>query len=168
MTSEPYRHNSWARQRLLDFCRDLDPAVLDAAVPGTYGSIKETLAHLIASEESLAAMVEGSPVDQPQPRFTSLDDLQERARRLSDRWERMLGLPLHPERLVERDRRGGERRLVRLGSVLAQVVHHGNHHRAEICVALSSVGVVPPTLDGWAYGAWVIEHRDRQGRRGDI
>jgi uncharacterized damage-inducible protein DinB len=161
MMIEPFRHNSWATLRLLDFCRDLDPSLLDASATGTYGSIKDMLAHLIGSEEELAGMVEGIPPSGPPPRFASLDDLHERARWLSERWERALEGEVHPERLVDR----GQQRLVRIGTVLAQAVHQGNHLRSQVCTVLTTVDVRPPALDGWAYGAWLNERPERRLRR---
>ena len=160
---EPFRHNSWATLRLLEFCRDVDPSLLDASAPGTFGSVADTLAHIVGWEEVLAATVEGMTAQVPPPAFSSLDDLAERARRLSERWERFFEREQHPERLVETGN-GGSRRLVRVGTVLAQVVHHGNHHRSQVCTVLSTVSVEVPPLDGWAYGAWLSE---RQRRRDD-
>lgn len=163
---EPFRHNSWATLRLLEFCRDIDPALLDTVAPGTFGPIKETMAHLVGGEELLVAMAEGAVQHGPMPRFTSLDDLLERAKWLAERWERYLEREPHPERLVERED-GEGRRLVRVGTVLAEAVYHGNHHRAQVCTALRTVAVVPPPLDGWAYGAWVSERGARGLRRDD-
>ena len=159
---EPFRHNAWATLRLVEFCREIDPNLLDASEPGTYGPIKEILAHVVGSDEILAAMVEGVPRHTPSPRYTSLDDLVERARWLMDRWERVLEQDLHPERILERDRGSGG--LVRVGTVLAEVVYHGNHHRSQICTVLRAVGIAPPAIDGWTYGERVTE---RQRRRGD-
>jgi|SRR5215467_3571093 len=161
---EPFRHNSWATVRLLEFCRELDPALLDTGASGAYGPIKETLAHVVGWEEVLAGAVESTgPQDTP-PRFASVSDLLERATRLAERWERGLDPEPHPERLVEFGVRGA-RRLVRVGTVLAQVVHHGNHHRSQVCSALSSVDIEPPALDAWAYAAWFAENPARVGRR---
>ena len=164
---EPFRHNSWATLRLLEFCRDIDPSMLDVAARGTYGPVNETLAHVVGSEELLASLAEGSGTQGPPPRFATVDDLLERARWLAERWERILGPGLHPERLVEHDE-GGVRRLVRVGTVLAEAVHHGNHHRSQVCTALSTIDIVPPALDGWAYGAWMAGGADPRRRRADI
>jgi uncharacterized damage-inducible protein DinB len=162
---EVFHHNSWATLKLLEFCRDLDPSLLDASAPGTYGPINETLAHLVGTEEILAGMVEGTaPGGQP-PRYTSLDDLQERSRCLAERWTRLLEQEPHPERVVERDRH--ERRLVRVGTILAQVLYHAPHHRAQVCTVLRTVKIVPPALDAWTYGTWVVERTERLRRRSD-
>src|SRR5687768_545812 len=45
-------HNAWATAQVLAFCRGLDGPTLDATVPGTYGTIIETLRHLIDAEAS--------------------------------------------------------------------------------------------------------------------
>jgi uncharacterized damage-inducible protein DinB len=163
---EPFRHNSWATTRILEFCRDLDPALLDTGASGAYGPIKETLAHIVGWEEVLSSAVEGTGPLDPPPRFASVSDLLERSARLADRWERSLDPEPHPERLVEFGVRG-TRRLVRVGTVLAQVVHHGNHHRSQVCTALSAVDIEPPALDAWAFAAWHTENATRGGRRRD-
>lgn len=161
---EPFRHNSWANIRLLEFCRDLDPALLDTSAAGTFGPIKETIAHAVGWEEVLAAAAEGSGAQDPPPRFTSVDDLLERARWLTERWERLLGAEPHPERLVEFGVTGS-RRLIRAGTVFAQVVHHGNHHRSQVCTALATVDIEAPALDAWAYAAWTTDNAERRRLR---
>jgi uncharacterized damage-inducible protein DinB len=161
---EPFRHNSWATIRLLEFCRDVDPAVLGTSATGTFGPIKETLAHLVGWEEVLAAAIDGTAPQDPPPGFASVDDLLERARRLAEGWERRLEPEPHAERLVEFGV-SGARRLVRAGTVLAQVVYHGNHHRAEVCTALGTVAIQPPALDAWAYSARAAESSERRRAR---
>ncbi len=159
---ELFRHNSWATLRLLDFLREVDRSVLEATAPGAYGSIGATLAYMVTSEETLAALVEGVPPHHRSYRFTSLEDLYERARWLSARWERCLEGDQHPERVVE-----GERRLVRVGTALAQAIHAGNHYRAQVCMILATLYIEPPSLDAWAYGAHLAERPGRERWRRD-
>jgi uncharacterized damage-inducible protein DinB len=161
---EAFRHNSWATMRLIDFCRTLDPSLLDAAVRGTYGTVKDTLAHVVGTDEWLSGMVEAAGTAGSLPAFTSLDDLMERARWTAERWERVLQPEPHSERLVEREDADGGRRLVRVSTVLAQAVHHGNHHRAEVCTTLSAMEMEPPRIDAWAYSAWLAEWAERRRR----
>lgn len=40
-------HHAWANVQLLAFCQGLDGPTLDTTVPGTYGTILETLQHLV-------------------------------------------------------------------------------------------------------------------------
>jgi uncharacterized damage-inducible protein DinB len=164
---ELFRHNTWATIRLLEFCRELDPSLLDASAPGTYGQVKETLAHIVGWDEALAGAAERAAPHEAPLRFTSVDDLLERARRLPERWSRCLEAEPHPERLVEFGI-GGDRRLVRAATVLTQAIHHGNHHRAQVCMVLSTVDVQPPALDAWAFSAWRGDQAERRRPRQDF
>jgi uncharacterized damage-inducible protein DinB len=158
---EVFRHNSWANRRLIDFCRDLDPGVLSTRTPGTYGSIKDTLAHLVRMEETYASTVEGTSPPATSSGFISLDDLSSRVSRLADHWDRCLDPEPHPERLVERHYRGGKQ-LVPIATVLVQVISHAGEHRAQVCTALGTIDIEPPALDGWTFGDWLREQRQQQ------
>jgi uncharacterized damage-inducible protein DinB len=41
---ELVRHKTWVTLRLIEHCRALDDEHLDASIPGTYGTIRDTLA----------------------------------------------------------------------------------------------------------------------------
>ena len=41
---------------------------------------------------------------------------------------------------------------VALGVIPTQVLDHGTDHRSQISTILTSIGVTPSRLDGWAYG----------------
>ena len=47
---DPIRHNAWATAQVMEFCHRLDANILNATVPGTYGTIIATLRHLIYCE----------------------------------------------------------------------------------------------------------------------
>ena len=36
---------------------------------------------------------------------------------------------------------------------LAQALHHGTDHRSQMCTALTTLGVEPPAIDVWDFGA---------------
>jgi uncharacterized damage-inducible protein DinB len=46
-----YRHKTWATVRLIEHCAGLAEEDLDATMPGTYGTIRATLRHLVEGEE---------------------------------------------------------------------------------------------------------------------
>jgi uncharacterized damage-inducible protein DinB len=48
---ELYRHKTWATLKLIELCQSLDDEYLDATIPGTYGTVRETLRHLVNAEE---------------------------------------------------------------------------------------------------------------------
>ena len=47
-----FRHNLWANLRLLEQCAGLSAEQLDATIPGSFGSIRETLEHIVTSEQA--------------------------------------------------------------------------------------------------------------------
>ena len=47
---ELFRYHSWATLRLLDHCAQLSASELDGSVPGTYGTVHDTLWHIVAAD----------------------------------------------------------------------------------------------------------------------
>jgi len=47
LLDDAFAHHVWATMRLIDACLPLSPDQLASGVPGTYGSILETMRHLI-------------------------------------------------------------------------------------------------------------------------
>ena len=45
LLDDAFAHHVWASLRLIDTCLVLTPEQLNAPVPGTYGSILETMRH---------------------------------------------------------------------------------------------------------------------------
>lgn len=54
------RRHTWATACLLDFCRGLDEHTLHATVPGTFGTVRETLQHLIDWDASFLQRLTGA------------------------------------------------------------------------------------------------------------
>ena len=72
------RHGIWANEQLLGRCRALADEQLELTVPGTYGSIRKTLAHIVAAEEGYLVRLLGSLLHEPPLRekdLTTLDGL---------------------------------------------------------------------------------------------
>jgi len=143
-----YRHKTWATLALIDFCKGVDDVVLDATTPGTYGTIRDTLRHLVRSEEGYLARVTGKRHSEPlgdEP--VSLDELGERIRRMGPHWEAAAQDPDLARRRVTTDdgwRLAG-------GVVMAQAIHHADDHRTHVMSVLSAHGVEGPDLDIWCY-----------------
>src|SRR5438105_13139642 len=82
------QHKTWATLRLIEHCRGLDDEQLNATVPGTFGSIRATLQHLVAADEGYCARLTGERLSERMPDApVPLDELAERTRRLGPRWE---------------------------------------------------------------------------------
>ena len=147
------RHNAWATGQVLAFCRELDGSTLEATVPGTYGTISETLRHMIDAEASYLVRLTGA---WPAPPWrgddaVGLDVLAERAAVLATTLERFLAGDWDSERLGEARGDEGEVFAVPAGVFLTQVLHHANEHRAHVCTILGALGHEPPDVSAWGY-----------------
>lgn len=150
--SELLRHNRWANDRIIDACAAASDADLDAATPGTYGSARDTLVHLVAAEGRYVAELHGTPpADTVNERlgFPGFDRLRAHARATGD------ALVDFAEKVTLADELRGtyQGRAFVMPTIvpLLQAVNHATEHRAHIMTALSLRGIAPPVLDGWTY-----------------
>ena len=67
-------------------------------------------------------------------------------------WTQVLTEDLDPDRVLERHRDDGSETHAPLGIRLAQALHHGTDHRSQICTALTTLGIEPPSIDVWDFG----------------
>jgi uncharacterized damage-inducible protein DinB len=153
--SDFFKYNLWANLRLLDTCERLTDAQLDAVFPGTYGSIRVTLKHLLGAEENYAARSVGgfpptSPLCEDEEAPRSFAELREHARRASSAMiafaEQITPEQLQVIQLLDE----GTYRAPLLVTIV-QFVDHGIDHRTQICTALTQLGIQSPELDVWAY-----------------
>nr|MDQ3044026.1 DinB family protein [Chloroflexota bacterium] len=86
------KHNAWATAQVISFCQKLDVPALDATAPGTFGTIIETLRHIIDSEAGYLFRLTGAWPTHPWPDdyAVGLDVLAERAAVLAATLERFL------------------------------------------------------------------------------
>jgi uncharacterized damage-inducible protein DinB len=147
------RHNTWATAQLLAFCRGLDEPTLRATVPGTFGTIIETLRHTIDSEMSYLVRLIGAESAHPWPRdeAVGLAVLTERAAVVATTWEHFLAGEVDSERPMEARGSNPERYTVPAGVLITQAMHHGSEHRAQICTILGALGYEPPDVSAWGY-----------------
>ncbi len=147
------RHNAWATRQLVEYCRGLDEETLNATVPGTYGTIIETLRHIIDAEMGYLYRLTGAWSEYPWPRdeTVGLDVLSERAAVLATVWEQFLAGEVDTERLGEARGDEGEVYAVPAGVFITQALHHANEHRAHVCTILGALGYEPPEVSGWEY-----------------
>ncbi len=150
---DPIRHNTWATAQMLAFCRALDEPTLNATAAGTFGTIMETLQHLVDAEASYLLQLSGAWPEYPWERDDSvgLDVLAERIDRLANVWERFLAGGVDSERLLEAHGDEGEVFAIPAGVFIAQALHHGSEHRAQICTMTGAMGLEPPDVSAWGY-----------------
>lgn len=155
---ELIRHNNWANAQVLAACRELSADQLDAAAPGAYGTIRDTLEHVIRAEADYVGRMTG---DRPQPSFrwgerADMADLAAFADQvggaLLDAVQRV-----PPTQLVHEEENGlfidyHARHL------FMQAINHGIEHRTNVTTILSGLGLPAPEVDGWSY---LFAHPDR-------
>jgi uncharacterized damage-inducible protein DinB len=145
-------HHGWATAELLTYCQGLDAATLNATAPGTYGTIIETLRHLLDAEMSYVFRLTRAWTERPWTAYEAvgIDVLQERAALLAETLDRFLADDWDDERLGEGY---GDDQVfdVRAGVFLAQTIHHANEHRAHVCTIIGALGHEPPDVSAWGY-----------------
>jgi uncharacterized damage-inducible protein DinB len=150
-----FEHNAWANDRLLEFCEGLDTDQLAGSAVGTYGRLDDTLVHILAAESRYIWRLTG---EEPQSRLKEGDrppvgELRQHAAEIGRRWQKLLAAADEqwPEGTFETEYRGEKMQMHR-SVVLAQMLHHGNDHRAHCCVAITQLGMEPPDLSAWQHG----------------
>jgi hypothetical protein len=97
------RHNAWATAQVMACFQGLDERALLATVPGTFGTIIETLRHLIDAEASYHFRLSGARPAYPEPRTEAagLAVLVERAALLATSWLHFLAGKVESDLLGE-------------------------------------------------------------------
>jgi uncharacterized damage-inducible protein DinB len=148
-----FEHHVWATMRLIDTCLRLSPEQLETAVSGTYGSILETMRHMVGSDSWYLFDITGDRARRIEEEEMDLQDLRAVVERDGTAWSEFLAKDPDPETVVkEIDETDGYERDASIGIRLAQALHHGTDHRSQICTALTSLGVQPPSIDVWDFG----------------
>ena len=146
-----FRHNLWANVRLFEVCAHLSDEQLDASVTGGYGSIRDTMQHIVNSERSyLQRITTGQPYRRPQgaPPLT-MAEMQDSIRTSGEGF--IVAAPnVQAQDSVAVDWEGTPRS-VPSTILLTQAINHATEHRAQITAVLTHLGVEPPSLDGWTY-----------------
>jgi len=151
LLGDAFAHHIWASERLIDACADLSPEQLRTPARGTYGSIIDTLRHLVASDGWYLSFfpVEHTAIDEEAE--TSLAELRSAITRNGMAWRELLAREIEADADVP-ERGDGWEFHAPMGFRLAQVIHHGTDHRSQVCTALTALGLTPPAIDLWAFG----------------
>lgn len=150
--SDAFGHHVWATLQLLDTCDGLSAEQLDATVPGTYGTILDTLRHLVGADASYLHVTSGGAVEAIDEEGIDLEGLRAAMERHAAAWPSVVGGDVDPTQMFVRHRPDGSETHAPLGIRLAQVLHHGTDHRSQVCTALTTLGIEPPAIDVWDYG----------------
>lgn len=151
--ADAFAHHVWATLRLLDACSTLTPEQLGTAVPGIYGSILETARHLVGADGWYIFTFTDDRDDMIDEHAMDLAALRDVMEAHGPRWAALLARDIDPDTVLEEvDEDDGYRKQATAGIRFAQAIHHGTDHRSQICTALTSLGIEPPSIDVWRFG----------------
>lgn len=150
--TELFRHNAWANDRLFAACEDLSEAQVDATLTGTFGSIRDTLAHIAGLQDRVVTTVtEAGPVAVsrerlPLPGVTALRDA---IRESSDALVDLAGRAESGATVTTNDR--GAEFTLPVWLLLLQAIVHASEHRTQVAAVRTQLGIESPGMDGWTY-----------------
>jgi uncharacterized damage-inducible protein DinB len=147
---DAFGHHVWATIRVLDACVALDDEQLATSVSGTFGSIIDTLRHVVDGDVFYLDVLRGG---KPEPFDKDGSDIAT-LRAVMDAhgpvWERLIAGDADPTTDVVEYEELGETHAP-LGIRLAQALYHGTDHRSQICTALTTLGIEPPAIEVWDF-----------------
>ena len=146
-----FRHNAWANLKLLDFCAGLSDTQLDTTAIGCFGTIRDTLVHIVGAEVSYVERVNGKLPPQPLApgQVPGVELLKDAARWAGDE---LLQLALSARKDTS-VRQRPPRQLIeyKLASLMVQAITHSTEHRTQISAIITQLGMEPPDMSGWQY-----------------
>ena len=150
-----FDHHLWATEALIDHLAGLPPGRLDQAIPGTYGSMIDTLTHTIdADSRYLLRLRNPTPPLADDRVGVPLAQLRTEMPEHRRKWDQALtDLESGSLHAAIRKREDYPDTDPAESMLLIQAIHHGNDHRTQICSTLGALGEEVPELDGWEY--WV-------------
>lgn len=152
-----FDYGYWANEGLCDVLSQLTTEQFTQQVAGSYGSIRNTMVHMLSAEwgwlERCGGAARGPALNgQDYPTVTSLFD---RWRHVEARVREFLSTLQQDdlERVIEFSLGGGSRQSMALGQLLHHAAIHGVHHRGQVALLLRTLGHVPGNFDILLYYA---------------
>jgi uncharacterized damage-inducible protein DinB len=140
-------YNYWARDRVLDAVAELSPKQFTRDMGNSFGSVRDTVAHIIDAEQIWIMRWHGEqPLGFQQP--DRIPDLAAARNEWSNNESRMRAFftqlgPDGVERVIEyKDMRGNPRSDV-FWQMVQHVVNHGSYHRGQVTTMMRQLGAKP-------------------------
>ena len=146
-----FDYSYWANKKLFEVVAKLTPEQFTQQVTGSYGSVRNTLVHIMSTEWGWLDRCGGTPRG-PRlsaanfPTFTSVAEQWTRV----EAYLREFLAALRDEDLektVEFAIGDGPLYSMKLGQMLHHAAVHGVHHRGQVALLLRSLGYVPGDFD---------------------
>lgn len=151
----PIEYDNWATEKLAQFCAALSPEQRALTTPGTMGTVEATVIHLVGAKERYAASLRGTPPPDDAIRETTTKDLGQvvaRGKKLSEWFSEFAKGQIDVDRIIERRGADGSTMRLPVGILIAQFLHHGNEHRAQLGSIFGAHGIEPPHYSAFNWG----------------
>jgi uncharacterized damage-inducible protein DinB len=150
-----FDYSYWANSKLFEVISQLTPEQFTQTVAGSYGSLRNTMVHMLSAEwgwlDRCGGAKRGPALNAPDyPTFASV----------RDKWQQVEGhlreflRSLRDEdlnRIVEFALGSGPKQSMPLGALMQHAVVHGVHHRGQVALLLRMLGKVPGNVDMLIY-----------------
>ncbi len=153
---ELYDYNYWARDRQLEVCATLGEEQFLRPAGNSFGSVRDTLAHLLGVEWVWHERFRGrSPRSEPPwlAGLRSVDAMRERWKLVEADLRNFLPV-LNDEALgqpLTYVNFAGKTWTHPLGHTLLHLANHQTYHRGQVTTLLRQLGAVPPAIDFLVY-----------------
>jgi uncharacterized damage-inducible protein DinB len=152
------RHDVWATERLIAHLRKLSATQLELTATGTYGTIRNTLKHIVGADENYVVRLLGAKLhDTPFAAIADpdLDEIAAHLGHVKDGVERLFAKgAFDGDRLItDTPLRRPEQPRIEMSAWVpaAQFINHGTDHRSQIDTILSTQGLESVDLQVWPY-----------------
>ncbi len=150
--TEMFRYNAWANRELFSACRSLTEKQLDMHIQGISGSIRELLMHIAGGQQTFILRTKGRQHEGELGRQSDWPGIETVIRITASTSEELIAIAeqLKGNEVVDLSYQGRTYRYPKR-FFLVHAMEHSTEHRTEVKVALASVGIETPDLDGWNY-----------------
>jgi len=155
--NELYDYSCWANQELFRVLSQLPPNQFTQTVGGSYGSIRNTLVHMMSAEWGWLSRCGGSergaalaPNDYP-----TCDSVKNTWKKIEIYVRHFLSRLEDDDlnRIVEFTLGSSQKRSMSIGDLLHHAIVHGVHHRGQVALMLRTLGYAPGNFDLLFYDA---------------
>ncbi|MBZ5552003.1 MAG: DinB family protein [Acidobacteriia bacterium] len=146
-----YDYGHWANKKLFNVISQLTPEQFTQPVGGSYGSIRNTMVHVLSAEwgwlDRCGGAERGSRLNPDD--FPTVESLMEVWNKVEIYVREFLSKLKDDElaRPVEFMNPRGEKRSLPLGNLMQHAANHGVHHRGQVALLLRLLGFVPGNVD---------------------
>ena len=146
-----YDYSCWANRKLLGVVSELPPEQFTQSVAGSYGSIRNTLVHVLSAEWGWLDRCGGpSRGERLKPEdYPTVESLADAWKQVENYMRAFLAALTDDDlsRDVEFALGAGPTRSLRLGDLLQHTMIHAVHHRGQAALLLRALGYAPGNFD---------------------